>query len=147
MSWDKQVVSIIGRDVLDVIVSPAEGTYPSFVTIELEPTSLLMADDARAFGLALLAAAGVADDYDEAAAAAVRAESQRIRRSRRPVPGARFRHRASTNIYEVVDRRATEGGVAARAVDLETDEPTGKLVELRLSGIGTALIPIEEDSR
>jgi len=58
--WGRDHEDITGLHYGEVDICRAEPPYPSFVHMEIEPGSVL-ADDARAYALLLLAAAEAAD--------------------------------------------------------------------------------------
>lgn len=58
--WDRVVEDATGLHHIEVSVNPPEAPYPAMVAIEAEGGTVL-ADDARRYALALLAAAEVAD--------------------------------------------------------------------------------------
>lgn len=80
MGWGKVVEEIVGVGYLEVSVTPAADSYPAMVVCEVEPSTML-ADDARNYALALLAAAEEADAQTEAMVTAAFSDAVEARRA------------------------------------------------------------------
>lgn len=66
-AWGVVVEDICGLHHIEVSVGNGEPPYPAMVSIEAEGGGSVVADDARRYALALLAAAEVADQRTHAA--------------------------------------------------------------------------------